>query len=168
MLLVYFSSLEENLSRHGVASIKWCFSHCSCLYATGNAENIWMHIDAAYAGSSFICPEFRPLLDGVEVSPYQHIIYLLQSVFIICIHERVSAEQEDTNACILTSGDLHLHGMTLMTTNKWVGVTDNHSKRESVDVPFRGGQCSCGSSPPTQTEAHEAIDESRSNFLRQS
>ncbi|XP_058256485.1 aromatic-L-amino-acid decarboxylase [Hemibagrus wyckioides] len=31
-----------------------------------NAEGIWMHIDAAYAGSSFICPEFRPLLDGVE------------------------------------------------------------------------------------------------------
>lgn len=27
-----------------------------------------MHIDAAYAGSSFICPEFRPLLDGVEVN----------------------------------------------------------------------------------------------------
>lgn len=26
-----------------------------------------MHIDAAYAGSAFICPEFRPLLDGVEV-----------------------------------------------------------------------------------------------------
>ncbi|XP_038653673.1 aromatic-L-amino-acid decarboxylase-like isoform X1 [Scyliorhinus canicula] len=31
-----------------------------------NSENIWMHIDAAYAGSSFICPEFRPLLNGVE------------------------------------------------------------------------------------------------------
>ncbi|XP_033732723.1 aromatic-L-amino-acid decarboxylase-like [Pecten maximus] len=29
-------------------------------------EGIWMHIDAAYAGSSFICPEFRPLLNGVE------------------------------------------------------------------------------------------------------
>ncbi|ESO98477.1 hypothetical protein LOTGIDRAFT_201667 [Lottia gigantea] len=29
-------------------------------------EDIWMHIDAAYAGSSFICPEYRPLLDGVE------------------------------------------------------------------------------------------------------
>ncbi|KAK6196104.1 hypothetical protein SNE40_001393 [Patella caerulea] len=29
-------------------------------------EGIWLHIDAAYAGSSFICPEFRPLLDGVE------------------------------------------------------------------------------------------------------
>ncbi|KAF7247833.1 Aromatic-L-amino-acid decarboxylase [Varanus komodoensis] len=34
----------------------------------GNKENIWMHIDAAYAGSSFICPEFRYLLNGVEVS----------------------------------------------------------------------------------------------------
>ncbi|XP_044309351.1 aromatic-L-amino-acid decarboxylase isoform X6 [Varanus komodoensis] len=31
-----------------------------------NKENIWMHIDAAYAGSSFICPEFRYLLNGVE------------------------------------------------------------------------------------------------------
>ena len=26
-----------------------------------------MHIDAAYAGSAFICPEFRHLLDGVQV-----------------------------------------------------------------------------------------------------
>ncbi len=31
-------------------------------------ENIWMHIDAAYAGSAFICPEYRPILDGVEFS----------------------------------------------------------------------------------------------------
>ncbi|XP_070583283.1 aromatic-L-amino-acid decarboxylase isoform X3 [Erythrolamprus reginae] len=31
-----------------------------------NEENIWMHIDAAYAGSAFICPEFRYLLNGVE------------------------------------------------------------------------------------------------------
>lgn len=29
-----------------------------------------MHIDAAYAGSAFICPEFRPLLNGVEVRLY--------------------------------------------------------------------------------------------------
>ncbi|PIN22435.1 Aromatic-L-amino-acid/L-histidine decarboxylase [Handroanthus impetiginosus] len=27
---------------------------------------IWVHVDAAYAGSVFICPEFRHLLDGVE------------------------------------------------------------------------------------------------------
>ncbi|GIY81256.1 aromatic-L-amino-acid decarboxylase [Caerostris darwini] len=29
-------------------------------------EKIWLHIDAAYAGSSFICEEYRPLLNGVE------------------------------------------------------------------------------------------------------
>ncbi|KAI0219792.1 Aromatic-L-amino-acid decarboxylase [Lamellibrachia satsuma] len=27
---------------------------------------VWLHVDAAYAVASFICPEFRPLLDGVE------------------------------------------------------------------------------------------------------
>ncbi|NP_001166414.1 aromatic-L-amino-acid decarboxylase [Cavia porcellus] len=31
-----------------------------------NQEEMWLHIDAAYAGSAFICPEFRHLLDGVE------------------------------------------------------------------------------------------------------
>ncbi|XP_076350881.1 aromatic-L-amino-acid decarboxylase-like isoform X5 [Tachypleus tridentatus] len=29
-------------------------------------ENLWFHIDAAYAGAAFICPEFRYLLNGVE------------------------------------------------------------------------------------------------------
>ena len=28
--------------------------------------DIWLHVDAAYAGSAFICSEFRHLLDGVE------------------------------------------------------------------------------------------------------
>lgn len=28
--------------------------------------DIWLHIDAAYAGSAFICPEFRHYLDGSE------------------------------------------------------------------------------------------------------
>ncbi|XP_030972406.1 tyrosine decarboxylase 1-like [Quercus lobata] len=27
---------------------------------------IWVHIDAAYAGSAFICPEFRHFIDGIE------------------------------------------------------------------------------------------------------
>ncbi|KAJ8300053.1 hypothetical protein KUTeg_021572 [Tegillarca granosa] len=34
----------------------------------GEQNNIWMHIDAAYAGSAFICPEFRPLLNGYAMS----------------------------------------------------------------------------------------------------
>ncbi|CAI9107533.1 OLC1v1006908C2 [Oldenlandia corymbosa var. corymbosa] len=29
-------------------------------------NGIWLHVDAAYAGSSCICPEFRHYLDGVE------------------------------------------------------------------------------------------------------
>ncbi|XP_039381149.1 aromatic-L-amino-acid decarboxylase isoform X3 [Mauremys reevesii] len=37
-----------------------------------NKENIWMHIDAAYAGSAFICPEFRHLLNGVEHVKLSH------------------------------------------------------------------------------------------------
>ncbi|XP_014204954.1 aromatic-L-amino-acid decarboxylase [Copidosoma floridanum] len=31
-----------------------------------NREDIWLHVDAAYAGSAFICPEFRHLLKGIE------------------------------------------------------------------------------------------------------
>ncbi|XP_046342768.2 aromatic-L-amino-acid decarboxylase-like [Haliotis rufescens] len=29
-------------------------------------EGIWLHIDAAYAGSAFVCPEFRSYMKGVE------------------------------------------------------------------------------------------------------
>uniref|UniRef100_A0A671XC76 Aromatic-L-amino-acid decarboxylase n=1 Tax=Sparus aurata TaxID=8175 RepID=A0A671XC76_SPAAU len=42
------------------------FYFCATLGTTPSCENMWMHIDAAYAGSAFICPEFRPLLNGVE------------------------------------------------------------------------------------------------------
>lgn len=30
-------------------------------------ENIWLHVDAAYAGSVFVCPEQRHYLKGIEV-----------------------------------------------------------------------------------------------------
>nr|WCN84856.1 dopa decarboxylase [Leptinotarsa decemlineata] len=33
-----------------------------------NENNIWLHVDAAYAGSSFICPEYRYLMKGIEKS----------------------------------------------------------------------------------------------------
>ncbi|KAJ1668317.1 hypothetical protein IW140_000379 [Coemansia sp. RSA 1813] len=29
-------------------------------------ENMWFHVDAAYAGSALTCPEFRPLAEGIE------------------------------------------------------------------------------------------------------
>ena len=31
-------------------------------------EQVWLHIDAAYAGSALICPEYRPLIDGLDQS----------------------------------------------------------------------------------------------------
>ena len=31
-------------------------------------EQIWLHVDAAYAGSAFICPEYRPILNGIELA----------------------------------------------------------------------------------------------------
>jgi glutamate/tyrosine decarboxylase-like PLP-dependent enzyme len=34
----------------------------------GEREHIWVHVDAAYAGSAFICPEFRHFMDGVELT----------------------------------------------------------------------------------------------------
>ena len=33
---------------------------------SGESEGVWMHIDAAYAGTAFICPEFRKHMIGVE------------------------------------------------------------------------------------------------------
>lgn len=34
----------------------------------GEAEHIWMHIDAAYAGSAFVCPEYRHYMKGIQVN----------------------------------------------------------------------------------------------------
>ncbi|XP_049882615.1 histidine decarboxylase [Pectinophora gossypiella] len=31
-------------------------------------HSIWLHVDAAYAGSCFVCPEYRHWLDGVELA----------------------------------------------------------------------------------------------------
>lgn len=33
-----------------------------------NKYNVWTHVDAAYAGSAFICPEYRHLMKGIETA----------------------------------------------------------------------------------------------------
>lgn len=33
-----------------------------------NERDIWLHVDAAYAGSALICPEFKHLMKGVELA----------------------------------------------------------------------------------------------------
>ncbi|KAL4693158.1 hypothetical protein H8959_016968 [Pygathrix nigripes] len=34
--------------------------------SSGAREGLWLHIDAAYAGTAFLCPEFRGFLKGIE------------------------------------------------------------------------------------------------------
>ena len=29
-------------------------------------EGVWLHVDAAYAGSALVCPEFQYIIKGVE------------------------------------------------------------------------------------------------------
>lgn len=36
-------------------------------------EKLWFHVDGAYAGSAFICEEYRYIMKGVEVSREQSI-----------------------------------------------------------------------------------------------
>lgn len=34
--------------------------------ALQRSPRVWLHVDAAYAGNAFICPELKPLLKGIE------------------------------------------------------------------------------------------------------
>lgn len=65
---------------HTIHTYFYIFCKCLNIYTNdtlcvaGNDENMWMHVDAAYAGSAFVCPEFRHLLNGIEVCKIpQHI-----------------------------------------------------------------------------------------------
>ncbi|XP_012262172.1 aromatic-L-amino-acid decarboxylase [Athalia rosae] len=44
------------------------FDNLEEIGAVTTREQIWLHVDAAYAGSAFICPEFRYLMKGVELA----------------------------------------------------------------------------------------------------
>ncbi|XP_053687751.1 aromatic-L-amino-acid decarboxylase-like [Sabethes cyaneus] len=33
-----------------------------------NKFNVWLHVDAPYAGSAFICPEYRHYMKGIEIA----------------------------------------------------------------------------------------------------
>jgi len=66
------SQLYRNESVVITANLKRCVS---CARIDGwfiivgpiaKAENTWLHVDAAYAGNSFICPEFQYLMKGIE------------------------------------------------------------------------------------------------------
>lgn len=42
------------------------FDNLSEIASIATDKNLWLHVDAAYAGSSFICPEFRDKMAGIE------------------------------------------------------------------------------------------------------
>ena len=44
------------------------FDHLREIGEFCRAEDVWLHVDAAYAGTAFLCPEFRHWLDGVELA----------------------------------------------------------------------------------------------------
>lgn len=37
-------------------------------FNTGEEEELWLHVDAAYAGSAYFCPELRWSLEGIELA----------------------------------------------------------------------------------------------------
>ena len=45
----------------------WLPANILLCFAGQKFKNVWLHIDSAYAGSAFICPEYRNYLNGVEV-----------------------------------------------------------------------------------------------------
>lgn len=92
LVKLHFIESDENLSLSGERLIETInhdkenglipFFICATLGTTGacafdnlkeigpiaNKENIWIHVDAAYAGAAFICPEYRTWMQGIEMT----------------------------------------------------------------------------------------------------
>uniref|UniRef100_A0A1I8F9A8 Aromatic-L-amino-acid decarboxylase n=1 Tax=Macrostomum lignano TaxID=282301 RepID=A0A1I8F9A8_9PLAT len=59
------------------------------------SERIWLHIDAAYAGAFLFCPEYRPLMRGIEYAdsfnfnPHKmmHVNFDCSALFLRCVED---------------------------------------------------------------------------------
>lgn len=57
-----------------------------------NEYNIWLHVDAAYAGNAMICPEFKYLLEGINfassfsTNPYKLLNTTLDCSTMWCVY----------------------------------------------------------------------------------
>ncbi|XP_013792954.1 aromatic-L-amino-acid decarboxylase-like, partial [Limulus polyphemus] len=76
--LVYYTSTEV-VGTLGTTSL-CAFDNIKELGELCRKENLWFHIDASYAGAAFICPEFRYLLNGVQVSNKKSRVLLVEKV----------------------------------------------------------------------------------------
>ena len=54
-------------------------------------ETIWLHVDAAYAGSALICPEFQHLIKGIEVR--------LSVCLSVCLLDQYTSSITDSDCC---------------------------------------------------------------------
>lgn len=67
-VIKYIFNLNRNWSLSvPTESLAWN-SLLRFIFGAGKEEGLWLHIDAAYAGAAFLCPELRCELKGVEFS----------------------------------------------------------------------------------------------------
>lgn len=59
-------------------------------------ENIWLHVDAAYAGAALVCPEYRHLMKGIKI----FLLIIAGTPFLQC-YQRVTMQSVDTNITII-------------------------------------------------------------------
>lgn len=60
--------------------------------------NVWLHVDAAYAGNAFICPELKPLLKVVYTNMHDQLVYITLSCF-RASNMRTRSTPTRTNGC---------------------------------------------------------------------
>uniref|UniRef100_A0A1I8H0L6 Aromatic-L-amino-acid decarboxylase n=1 Tax=Macrostomum lignano TaxID=282301 RepID=A0A1I8H0L6_9PLAT len=85
------------------------------------SERIWLHIDAAYAGAFLFCPEYRPLMRGIEYAdsfnfnPHKmmHVNFDCSALFLRCVEDLFDGLKEDL-----------LSGLKLMKIFKEQGIPD--------------------------------------------
>lgn len=53
--------------------------------------NVWLHVDAAYAGNAFICPELKPLLKVSNKTNYV-IDFFFSNVYVISLNRALSTQ----------------------------------------------------------------------------
>ena len=48
--------------------VAWATDDIAAVAEVAKEEDLYFHVDAAWAGSAMICPEIRPIWDGVELA----------------------------------------------------------------------------------------------------
>ncbi|CAH8568015.1 unnamed protein product [Schistosoma turkestanicum] len=71
------------------------FDHLKSIGQVCRENDIWLHVDGAYAGNACICPEFRHYLDGVEFSEFRETSCYLSPETLNSFHSSPSEESSN-------------------------------------------------------------------------